>query len=210
MEFRDRSPFLEDVNLSDPNADPFDPAYPTTVGNVLQPYVTPGSWVCPSAVAGFPENAGPGMWTMTYSFSVAGPVGKGVPYTSHPHANSGAPLDPAVSNYVHFDGRPMRLVDGRRYVSGSGLNQNRKGFWNVRRAIITDTLDGRPMLGKPRYPHFGQVNKRVDLKQARPQFETNSRTDTGGKRPAYHEFHADGENVDIYLTRFWAPHRPGY
>lgn len=207
LENNDRIPFMEDVNKTDPDADPFDPAYPTTVGNVLFKYVKQGSWKCPAAVAGFPSNAGRA-WKMTYTFSSAGSIGEGVPYDQNPLANSGGPFDPAVSNYVHFDGRPIRLLDGRRYVQGSGLNHNGKGYWNVKRAVIADALGGQPLAGRPKYPHRGVVKKRTDLQNARTQFETN--THGGGKKPAYHELHADGERVEIYLTRFWVPHWPGY
>lgn len=208
IEYDDRVPFLEDINLNDPHADPFDPAHPSTVGNKLFKYISPKSWKCPSAVAGFPANVGRSDWKMTYSFSVAGPVGKGIPYDQNAQANTGSALDPAVSNYVHFDGRPLRLLDGRRYVSTSGLNQNRKGYWNVKRAIVTDALAGTPSSGRPVYPHRGVVDRRLDLQNARTQFETNSLG--GGEKPAYHELHATGDKVEIFLTRYWLPHRPGY
>lgn len=208
LEYNDRVPYLEDINLNDPNADPFDPAYPSTVGNRLFKYVNPKSWKCPSAVAGFPANASRAGWKMTYTFSVAGPVGAGVPYDENPLANSGSVLDPAISNYVHFDGRPLRLLDGRRYISGSALNKNRKGNWNVKRAIIADALAGRPSSGRPIYPHRGVVEKRLDLENAREQFERN--TLGGGEKPCYHELHATGDKVEIYLTRYWLPHQPGY
>jgi len=208
LEYNDRTPFFEDPNLTDPNADPFDPEMPTSVGNVLFRYVKEKSWVCPAAVAGFPANAGRGKWKMTYTFSAAGPIGKGIPYDANPAAGTGDVLDPAVSNYMHFDGRPIRLLDGRRYVSVPALNHNAKGNWNVKRAVIADALAGQPMIGKPKYPHFGYVDKRLDLKAARKQFEHNS--GGGGKKPAYYELHADGTRAEIYLTRFWVPHWPGY
>jgi len=208
LENRDRAPFMEDVNLTNPAANPFDTNFPTTVGVVLSKYVKPDSWVCPSAVAGYPADVGRGRWTLTYTFSVAGPIDEGVAYDDNSMANTGGPLDPAVSNYVHFDGRPMRLLDGRRYVQNFGLNRNDKGFWNVRRAVVADALAGQPMSGKPRYPHRGTVQRRLDMQNARPQFERN--TLGGGQKPAYHELHADGYTADILLTRFWAPHWAGY
>jgi hypothetical protein len=207
-EYRDRVPFMEDVNLTDPNADPFDPAFPTTVGNVLLSYVNPGSWRCPAAVGGYPANAGPGNWKITYTFSSAGAIGKGVPYDDVPLNGTGHPLDPAISNYVHFDGRPMRLLDGRRYVAAGGLNQNEHGTWSVKRAIIAEVLAGKPLAGKPTYPHNGAVEPRRDLQKAQPQFESNTRGN--GFKPSYHELHADGDKARIYLTRFWQPHWPGY
>lgn len=208
LQNKDRLPFAEDVNLTLPDADPFSASHPTTVGRVLFRYIQPGSWVCPSPVAGFPVGAGPAGWKMTYTFSSAGAIGRGMPYDSNPAAHSGGPLDPAISNYTHFDGRPLRLLDGRRYVQTPALNKNRKGYWNVRRAIVADALAGKPALGKPLYPHEGTVTVRNDLGQARAQFETN--TLGNGWKPAYHELHADRDRAEIYLTRFWQPHWPGY
>lgn len=208
IETNDMLPFAEDININDPNADPFDTQYPTTIGVLLMPYVTPGSWRCPGAVAGFPADAEDGRWSMTYELSTAGAVGEGVPYQEHPDAHSGGPLDPAVSNYVHLDGRPLRLLDGRRYVQSWGLNKNRKGFWNVRRAIIADRVSGQKDLGRPRYPHVGVVDGRRDLEAARDQFMSN--TLGGGKKPSYYELHADGDRVEILLTRYWVPHQEGF
>jgi prepilin-type N-terminal cleavage/methylation domain-containing protein len=208
LEYKDRLPFMEDVNLTDPNADPFDAAFPSTVGVVLQDYVLPACWKCPAAVAGFPRNESPESWKMTYLFSSAGAIGEGVPYDDNPKAGTGDPLDPAISNYVHFDGRPLRLLDGRRYVRNWGLNKNDKGYWNVRRAIITDSVAGSPDLGQPKYPHRATVEARLDLLNAREQFLEN--TLGVGKKPSYHELHADGDRVDIFLTRYWVPHRPGF
>jgi hypothetical protein len=205
---REHLPFMEDINLTAPDADPFDAHSPTTAGRVLFRYVNPGSWRCPSPVAGFPANADAGGYKLTYTFSTAGPIGQGIPYERSPDANTGGPLDPAISNYVHFDGRPIRLLDGRRYVQGTALNHNRKGYWNIRRAIIADALAGQPALGKPRYPHYGRVDVRTDLAAARTQFETN--TLGTGTKPAYHELHADKDQADIFFTRYWQAHWPGY
>ncbi len=208
LEYHDRVPFMEDVNLTDPEADPFDRNYPTTVGRVLFRHVQPGSWQCPDAVAGFPKNAGPGRWKMTYTFSAAGKIGEGIPYDASSQSDTGTVFDPAISNYVHFDGRPMRTMDGRRYVQTPALNRNRKGYWNVRRAIIAEALAGQAALGKPRYPHHGQVQVRTDLGNAREQFETNVLGN--GIKPAYHELHADQDRAEIFFTRYWQPHWPGY
>jgi type II secretory pathway pseudopilin PulG len=217
LQNRDRVPFMEDVNLTTPHpalgsvdADPFspDPLHATTVCRVLGRYVVPGSWVCPSAVTGFARSRGRGGWKMTYSLSVAGQIGKGIPYDQSIAANTGGPLDPVMSNYVHFDGRPIRLIDGRRYVQSPALNRNRKGYWNVRFPIISDALGGQPATGRPIYPHFGQVNVRTDLGNVRPQFEIN--TQGNGAKPAYHELHADGDRASILFTRNWQAHWPGY
>lgn len=205
----DRMPFAEDVNLTDPEADPFDLAYPTTIGVVLRDYVTESCWRCPSAVAGFPRSAGVGGWKMTYVFSTAGGIGEGIPYDVHPNAHTGGVLDPAVSNYVHFDGRQMKLLDGRRYVQGgAGLNNDSRGSWSVRRSIIAEALAGEPAAGKFVYPHRGNLQRRIDLGAARDQFEIN--TNGSARKTGYHELHADGEIPDIYLTRLWRPHYPGY
>lgn len=216
LESKDRLPFMEDVNIlspgvsgTGPEADPFDPAFPTTVGNVLLPYVNSGSWRCPSAVAGFPAGAGQTAWKMTYTFSAAGGIGQGVPYDSHPDKGTGSLFDPAISNYVHFDGRPIRLLDGRRYVSW-GLNHNAKGYWNVRREIIADALAGDAWNGRPEYPHRGTLKRRYDLENSLDQFERNTNAVGGGWKTGLHEMHADEEQVDIFFTRTWHPHRPGY
>lgn len=218
LENKDRLPFLEDVNIqtadprTGPNADPFDSAFPTSVGNVLTPYATPKIWVCPSAVRGFPLNAGQAGWKMTYLFSAAGGIGLGVPYDRAPGKGTGSSLDPAISNYIHFDGRPIRLLDGRRYVK-FGVNQNDKGQWNVRREIIADAwLDEAPspQIGGFRYAHRGMLKRRDDLENAREQFDLN--TNTQGLRwgSGGHEVHADGERADIFMTRHWEQHLTGY
>ena len=93
-------------------------------------------------------------------------------------------------------------------MQNPALNRNKKGYWNVRRAIVAEAMAGLPTLGKPIYSHYGQVEMRNDLGNARPQFETN--TLGKGTKRAYHELHADGDRVDIYLTRNWQAHWPGY
>lgn len=202
----DRAPFLEDINLNDPNADPFDPNYPTTVGVVMESYIVQGSWRCPSAVAGFPANAGVGGWKMTYTFSVAGPVGGGVPYDQAEGAHTGGPLDPLISNYVHFDGRFIKLLDGRRYVQEGGVNTGPRGRWNVRRAIVAEAKAG--FGGRFIYPHRGANDARLDLGGSRDAFlnSTNAKT----ARTGYFELHADGETPTTLFTRSWEQHAPGY
>ena len=130
----------------------------------------------------------------------------GVPYDSNPHANTGGVLDPAISNYLHFDGRFMKLLDGRRYVS-SGVNVNRKGRWNVRRAVIAEALGG-PGPGQFIYPHRGMPQARTDRGAAESSFMNNANYRTA--KTAYHELHADGENPTVLFTRSWEPHAPGY
>lgn len=204
----DRVPFMEDVNLTDPNADPFDLAYPTTAGVMLESFVTSGSWRCPSAVAGFPANAGQGQWKLTYTFSSAGPIGQGVAYDSDPYARTGSALDPAVSNYRHFDGRFIKLLDGRRYVQSGGVNDGPRGQWNVRFPVISETLGGDVGSGKFIYPHKGTNEGRNDLGASRSQFLQN--TNAKGAKTGAFELHADGETPTILFTRTWQVHYPGY
>ncbi|MCG3131328.1 MAG: hypothetical protein FLDDKLPJ_02118 [Phycisphaerae bacterium] len=207
LENADRVPYLEDPNLTNSENDPFDPAFPASVGNVLFSYVEKGSWRCPSAIAGFPAARGPDGWTLTYEFSTADRLGKPIPYDDHPDAYTNNENDPAIRNYVHFDGRPLRLLDGRRYVR-NGLNRNEKGQWNIRFGFVTDKLGGAPMSGQPKYPHFGTLDARLDLQNARRSFEENSFA--AGKKPGYLELHADHDRAEVLLTRFWVPHQKGY
>ena len=214
LENRDRVPFLEDINIKVPgnpdtgvNADPFNPEYPTTVGVALRRYVNEKSWVCPSAVNGFPRKLGSSGWTMTYTFSTAGAIGEGVPYDADPARGSN--LDPALTNYRHFDGRPLKLLDGRRYVP-SGMNENRKGRWNVRFPIIRDMyLDEKP-LGGFVYPHKGLLKVRNDLGNLRDQHDINGNVQGNRSKRGYLELHADEDQVEILFTRTWLQHQPGY
>lgn len=212
--FDDRAPFLEDINLNDPEADPFDPASPSTVGTALSTFVTPGSWRCPSAVAGYPKSAGTGGWKMTYAFNVAGPVGEGVPFDEDPARATGSALDPMISNYVQFDGRPLKVLDGRRYVASnsSTANFSRKNnrWWHGRWPLIRDTFVTReqPQYFSPRYPHRAALEGRTDLGNYRPTFERLSNSKTA--RTGFLGLFADGEQVDIFLTRDAQQHPPGY
>jgi len=205
----DRVPFMEDINLTDPNADPFDIQHKSTVGVVLSQYVNSGSWKCPSAIKGFPEAAGPGGWKMTYWFRTAGEVGEGVPFDKTSWGTRG-PLDPIVSNYVNFDGRPMRFISGRRHTPSNPLapNKDQIGPWTFSFPIIADLIEGSETQGRPKYPHQGVVDKRLDLQKSREIFERNAGT---GRRPARMELHAEGEKeINILLTRSPYLHRPGY
>lgn len=211
MDNSDRLPYMEDINLNDANADPFDPdpMNATTVGRVLLQYVTPGSWRCPSAIRGFPANAGPTGWAMTYYFRSAGPVGEGVPFGLAP-AGSSAALAPLVSNYVTFDGRPLKYVSGRRHTPSNPYapNHDEIGPWTFSFPIIADLLEGNATAATPRYPHKGTVERRTDLKAARKLFERNAGT---GQLPARMELHAHSDKkVEVYLTRAPYPHRPGF
>jgi len=209
---RDRVPYMEDVNIKDPDADPFDPSPEArnTVGRVLDEYVNEGSWVCPSAIRGYPQLAGPEGWKMTYWFRSAGPLGEGVPFDDIPERNTGGSLDPVVSNYINFDGRPLYLLSGRRHTPGNpeAPNHDDIGPWTFAYPIIADLIEGDEQLGNPRYPHRGVVDRRDDLGPARELFERNSGT---GRLPCRLEVHAHGEKeFNIYQTRTPFPHRPGY
>jgi prepilin-type N-terminal cleavage/methylation domain-containing protein len=205
----DRVPFAEDVNLSDANADPFGAQHKTTIGHTLLPYVHSGSWKCPSAIKGFPEASGPEGWTMTYWFRTAGKIGEGVPFNKTPWGTKG-PLDPIVSNYVVFDGRPLKYVSGRRHTPSNPYAPNRDeiGPWTFSFAIIADQITGSETRGTPKYPHNGVVDRRDDLLAARSTFEIATGT---GRLPGRIELHANAdEKVNIVLTRTPYPHRPGY
>lgn len=206
---KDRVPYMEDINLDNPSADPFDPDTKSTVGRVLMEYVNPGSWVCPSAIKGYPEHAGPGGWQMTYWFRTAGKVGEGVPFDRKAWGTGDA-LDPVVSNYVNFDGRPFRLLSGRRHTPSNKYapNHDEIGPWTFSFPIIADLVTGSETQGTPRYPHHGVVDQRKDLENARPLFEQLTGT---GRLPARMEIHAQGEKrVDILLTRAPFAHRDGF
>ncbi len=206
---RDRAPFMEDININDPDADPFDHEVKTTVGNVLKEFVPQGSWVCPSAITGFPANAADNQWKMTYWFRSAGAVNEGIPYNRKPK-NPANPLSALVSNYVNFDGRPLSTVSGRRHTPSNRRAPNRDniGPWTFSFPIIADLILGDEAAGKPRYPHFGTVDRRTDLKAARPIFEDNAGT---GQLPARMELHANGDkDINIFLTRSPYRHQEGY
>lgn len=209
---QDRVPFMEDINITEPDADPFDQSKEarTTVGRVLKDYVNESSWRCPSAIRGFPKSAGPQAWAMTYWFRTAGPLGEGVPFDDNPDVGTGGPLDPIVSNYVNFDGRPIKFLSGRRHTPGNPMAPNHDdiGPWTFSYPIVADLIIGDEMQGSPRYPHFGVVDTRLDLGPARELFERNAGT---GRRPCRMEIHAHGEKeFKTYLTRAPFPHRPGF
>lgn len=216
LEYRDRMPFMETVNVqtadpnTGPNADPFDPRYPTTAGNVLHKYVGEGVWRCPSAVMGFPFNAGASGWKMTYSFGVEtfGGIGTVIPFDSSQGRGPGGPGE--LSNYWPFDGRPIKLLDGRRY--GRGVNESIKGRWEVRFPIVFDMVqDEGPAAGVAFvYPHRGVLDKRNDLENARDQFERNTHTAGGGYSTGRVELHVDGERPSMFMTRDYREHAAGF
>lgn len=206
---KDRVPFAEDINLSDPNADPFEKQYKTSIGRLLSEYVEAGSWVCPGAIKGFPEHAGAEGWTMTYWFRTAGKPGEAVAFDPK-LSGRGGPLDPIVSNYVTFDGRPLKYVSGRRHTPSNPFAPNRDeiGPWTFSFPIIADLISGSETGGTPRYPHRGVVDRRNDLLAARSIFERTAGT---GRKAARMELHAvSDKEVNIYLTRVPYPHRRGY
>ncbi len=205
----DNVPFMEDINRTDPNADPFDsdPAHSSTVGRVLQKYVNEKSWVCPSAIGGFPFNAPRGQWKMTYWFRTAGVIGQGTPFSTA-NATAGA-LGPLVSNYISFDGRPLRVLSGRRHTPSNPLAPNKDdiGPWTFSFPLIADVTRGNEATGRPIYPHVGVIEQRRDLQNARGMFERNAGK---GRKKARMELHTEGDKVRIMLTRVPFPHQPGY
>lgn len=210
----DRVPFIEDVNASDPAADPFSPIYPTAVGTVLGTYVQERGWHCPSAVEGYPPAAGGGGWKLNYTFHYAGALGQGIPYDDHPDANTGGPTDPAISNYAQFDGRPIKLLDGRRYIGSpsSVANYSSKNgrWWHGRWALVRDAFIQRtqPLFFSPQYPHRGRPQPRVDLGNYRTTFE--QQTNFGSANTGYNGLFADGENTEVLFTREPQQHPSGY
>jgi len=205
----DRVPFMEDPNIDDPNADPFDKAFKNSPGVILSEFVTPGSWKCPSAIRGFPASASSEGWKLTYWFRTAGATGEGIPF-DNTHWGQGDSMDPIVDNYVNFDGRPMKYVSGRRHTPSNPGAPNRDtiGPWTFSFPIIADLDAGNETQGRPKYPHYGVVDRRNDLEGSRSLFEKQTGT---GRRPCRLELHAEGDKkAAIYLTRVPYPHRPGY
>jgi len=176
---------------------------------VLHEFVHEGVWKCPSAIRGFPASQEPEGWKLTYWFRTAGKPGEGVPFDQTSHG-AGTALDPIVSNYVNFDGRPLRLISGRRHTPSNPYAPNRDeiGPWTFSFPIIADLIEGSETKGTPKYPHTGVVEKRTDLLGARSLFEQKT---GAGRRPARLELHAQGEKqANVYLTRVPYAHRPGY
>lgn len=214
-ESRDRLPFMENCNEANgvpgtgPNTDPFDPRFPTTIGIVTQSYIHPQVWACPSAVGGFPvSDSGK---KMTYAMGTTGHgIGEVVPYDQ---ANGEGPGGPGnLTNYWVFDGRPLSILDGRRYTR-FGLNENDTGKWTVRFPIFWDvTADDAvpPNVGGFVYPHRGALRSRNDLENGRDLFEHNTNSRGGAVMTGRSELHADGERATIFLTRSWETHLPGY
>ncbi|MBK8270978.1 MAG: hypothetical protein IPK83_22780 [Planctomycetes bacterium] len=113
-----------------------------------------------------------------------------------------------ASNYRHFDGRFIKLLDGRRYVQSGGVNDGPRGQWNVRFPVISEALGGDVGSGKFIYPHKGTTEGRNDLGASRSQFLQN--TNAKGAKTGAFELHADGETPTILFTRTWQVHYPGY
>lgn len=206
---RDRVPFVEDINMNNPDADPFDPKVKTTIGTKLREYVEPNFWRCPGAIAGYPNTNGPDGWTMTYWFRTAGEVGKGIPFNQTKWGTKSA-LDPLVSNYVNLDGRPLKFISGRRHTPSNRRAPNRDevGPWTYSYPIIADLIVGDEAGGTPKYPHHGVVAERHDLQAAKPLFEQVA---GHGRLPARMELHAEGDKkADILLTRVPYAHKPGF
>ena len=212
MEYSDRVPYLEHIS---PAADPFDENHPTVVGTVLGSYVDERSFVCPSAVAGYPETNPEHRrkWKLTYDLSTADRVGKSVPYDQAEGAYTGAAPDPAMVNDYHFDGRPMRLLSVRRDAVVSptddpaeigGPEGKAEIIWNVSVPLVADTLaESRPggiASGRPVYPHRGVVRRRADVYRA--LLTTSDPRLVSGRRAGYFHLHVENERPEIFLTRY--------
>lgn len=220
LQEHDRLPFMENPNDisvvtgTGPAADPFDPRFTTSYGVVLGGFVESTAWVCPSAVAGFPATEGGGPWKVTYQLGQRGfgGIGRVVPWTQLGGDHTGGAAA-QYTNYWPWDGRPIALLDGRRYVP-NGRNENEKGKWDVRFPIISDMIIDEtqgPSLGRPLlYPHRGILTRRVDLQDTRQQFEQNTNSIDGGYMTGRNELHADGEQVELFLTRTYEQHANGY
>jgi len=214
-EARDRLPFMENCNEANgvpgtgPEADPFDARFPTTIGVVLEAYIHPRVWVCPSAIGGFPATQGERK--ITYALGTTGHgIGEVIPYDQSNGEGPGGAAN--QTNYWVFDGRPLALLDGRRYTR-FGMNENDKGKWTVRFPIFWDvTVDeaNSPSVGGYVYPHRGALRSRNDLENGRELFEHNTNSRGGGVMTGRNELHADGERATIFLTRGWETHLPGY
>jgi type II secretory pathway pseudopilin PulG len=213
----DRAPYIESL---DPKFDPFDPKYPTLVGNVLGPYVEHWSFVCPSAVAGYPETDPQAnrKWKLTYDFSTPDrPLGpqsgvrqSGIPYDSALGAYSGADPDPAVQNRYHFDGRPFRMLTVKPSLeepphppTNDSGSVKAEIIWTTSAPLVSDTLaEERPgdiFAGRPRYPHRGVVRRQADV--FRSLMTTSDPRLVTSRRPGYYHLHAERDNPQIFLTR---------
>ncbi len=217
LENRDRVPAMENINDvsavpgTGPDADPFDPDFPTTYGNVLGPYVDQRAWVCPSAIDGYPRNAGRGGWKMTYRLTEANMgIGELVAWNQSGGGTVGGSAAD-VNNYWQFDGRPLRLIDGRRYVR-FGKNENRRGKWNIRFPIIADLVvnETDPVPGGIRYPHRGMLDTRNDLENYRDDFTLLTNSERGGLGFGRNELHADDDRASVVFTRSPVQHQAGY
>gem|GEM_PF-825486 len=221
LENADRLPFMENLNIavpdipeSGPDADPFDERFHTTAGVLLMKYVTPGSWVCPSAIDGYPRSEGSSGWKMTYAFGFRsfGGIGRVAPFDTRNEDERGNPGgDAAQTNYWPFDGRPIRLLDGRRYYR-FGLNQSDKGRWSSRYPIVADMIidESAGLPGAFIYPHIGALEVRNDLQDARDAYERLTHYERGKVAAGRNELHADGERIDIFFTRNPEQHLTGY
>ena len=217
-EYNDRVPYLERIDQS---IDPFDPAYPTLIGTVLGPYVDRGSFVCPSAVAGFPETdpESKRKWKLTYDFSTADRLDSPIPYDKAEGAFSGEWPDPAVVNDLHFDGRPLRTINVKRGavadssdVTPEAPDPPKDGndkdqaevVWTVSVPLIADRLaeyrEGDIAAGRPIYPHRGVVRRQQEV--YRSLVATSDPRLVSESRPGYFQLHAERDRSELLLTRF--------
>jgi len=225
VENRDRVPFIERIG---PDVDPFDPEHPTLVGNVMGPYLSPGTFVCPAAVAGYPDTdpRSRSRWKLTYTFAAADLAGPADGYDEAKGAYTGELPDPAVLNAHYFDGRPLRMItmdrtlpedrpsssdsgqSGRGRTQGSGADKSKGSeatvVWATSVPLIADTLgERRPgdlEAGRPLYPHRGVVRRQKAVYRALA-LASDPRLVTG-RRPGYFQLHAERDQKEIFLTRY--------
>lgn len=217
-EFNDRIPFLVRGDVAD---DPFDPKNPQAVGVVLGPYVGPRAFICPSAVAGYPDRDPNSRrrWKLTYDFSTADRLGgPPIPYDDAQGAFTGLDPDPAVVKQVHFDGRPMRTLDlptPQRQPNSPTPPQPAPPSSRTQIEVVSsqtvplvaDALAVAKALGQstPRfiYPHRGLIRR---------QSEYTRQMSIGGdprlvnnRTHGYLQLHLVMKQPDIILTRYDQP-----
>lgn len=213
-EFNDRIPYLEQGK---PGADPFDPANTQMVGTVLGPYVASWAFICPSAVAGYPETdpSSSRKWKLTYDFSTADRVGSPVAYDDAPGAFTGQYPDPAVVNMFHFDGRPMRtlsLPKPQRPATSPSSSGSKSGssveiIDSTTVPLVSDTLGiakhGGASGGRPIYPHRGVI-RRQSAYYRRMALGSDPRL-VSNRTHGYLQLHVVRRQPEIILTRYTRP-----
>lgn len=224
LDNNDRIPLLA---RRDPQLDPFDPRYPLLVGNVLGKMIERRSFICPSAVAGYPDEdpSSRYKWKLTYDFSTVDRLGDAVVgYDQAPGAYTGKYPDPAFVNDFHFDGRPMKRLNVQRFSFANWLQAQDAASDSVGPAgsspsgssgkaevvswpsvpLVADTLGeekpGDLLAGRPRYPHRGIVRRQGDV--YRSLVTTSDPRLVPSRQMGYFQMHAEGEHREVFLTRY--------